>query len=124
MHRAVYALLSGLRPNTARGSDPVFKNRFGLPFRRLSMLFGVVVKPTGLADLRFHGLRHAFAGQLVMPGADLRTVQELMAHADVGMTQRYAHLSASHKQNVVYLLDRDSQQSSQQPALTEAAQEG
>jgi site-specific recombinase XerD len=113
MDRTIYALLSGLRPNAARGSDPVVKNRFGLPFRRLSMLFGVVVKRTGLADLRFHRLRQTFAGRLAMRGADLRTVQELMGHADVRMTQRYAHLSASHKQNVVSLLERDSQQFSQ-----------
>ena len=54
-----------------------------------------------------------------MRGADLRTVQELVGHQDIRMTQRYAHLSASHKQNVVYLLDRDSQQFSQQSASQE-----
>jgi site-specific recombinase XerC len=55
----------------------------------------------------------------MMRGADLRTIQELMEHADIRMRQRYAHLWASHKQNVVYLLDRDSQQFSQQSASQE-----
>jgi site-specific recombinase XerD len=119
MDRTVHALLSELKPTTARGADPVFKNRFSLAFKRLSMLFSFVVKRTELQDLRFHDLRHTFASRLVMRGADLRTVQELMGHKDIRMTQRYAHLSASHKQNVVYLLDRDSQQFSQQSASQE-----
>ena len=119
MDRTVYALLSELKPTTSRRTDPVFKNRFGLAFKRLSMLFGFVIKRTELQDIRFHDLRHTFASRLVMRGADLRTVQELVGHQDIRMTQRYAHLSASHKQNVVYLLDRDSQQFSQQSASQE-----
>jgi integrase len=119
MDRTVYALLSELKSTTARRNDPVFKNRFGVAFKRLSMLFSFVVKRTELQDLRFHDLRHTFASRLVMRGADLRTVQELMGHQDIRMTQRYAHLSASHKQNVVYLLDRNSQQFSQQSASQE-----
>jgi integrase len=114
MDRTIYTLPSELKPTATRGNDPVFKNRFGMAFKRLSMLFSFVVKRTELQDLRFHDLRHTFASRLVMRGADLRTVQELMGHQDIRMTQRYAHLSASHKQNVVYLLDRDSQQFSQQ----------
>ncbi len=119
MDRTVRSLLTTIKPHAPRPKEPVFKNRFGLSFKRLSNLFGFVVKRTELTDLRFHDLRHTFASRLVMRGADLRTVQELMGHADIRMTQRYAHLSASHKQNVVYLLDRDSQQFSQQSASQE-----
>jgi integrase len=114
MDRTVYALLSELKPTHTKGTDPVFKSKLGLAFRKLSVLFGYVIKRTELTDLRFHDLRHTFASRLVMRGADLRTVQELMGHQDIRMTQRYAHLSASHKQNVVYLLDRKSKQFSQQ----------
>jgi integrase len=112
MDRTVYALLSELKPTTSRRTDPVFKNRFGLAFKQLSMLFGFVVKRTELQDLR-----HTFASRLVVRGADSRTVQELMGHQDIRMSQRYAHLSASHKQNVVYLLDRYSQQSASQEVV-------
>jgi len=83
------------------------------------MLFSYVGKRAELLNLRFHDLRHTFASRLVMRGADLRTVQELMGHRDIRMTQRYAHLSASHKQNVVYLLDKEPQRFSQQSATQE-----
>ena len=53
----------------------------------------------------WHLLRHTFASHLAMRGAPLRAVQELLGHADIKMTMRYAHLNPSAKQEAVDLID-------------------
>ena len=61
-----------------------------------------------LANLRpitWHVLRHTFASHLVMRGAALKTVQELLGHATIDMTMRYSHLSPEVKREAVVLLD-------------------
>jgi integrase/recombinase XerD len=79
-----------------RASDALFVTGLGGPMTR--QMFWQIVKRHALsagiaAPLSPHTLRHAFATHLLNHGADLRAVQMLLGHADIGTTTIYTHVA-------------------------------
>jgi integrase/recombinase XerD len=95
---ALEAYLAAERPRLvgARPSQFVFFRAGGKPLSRQSIW--KLVKRRGRAAgvtqrVTPHTLRHTFATHLLGGGADLRVVQTLLGHADVGTTQIYTHVA-------------------------------
>lgn len=81
------------------GEAHVLRHKDGRPFYPMEVqrAFSVARKLAGVRrELTIHSLRHTFASWLAINGTPLRTIQELLGHADVRMTIRYSHLSPVH----------------------------
>lgn len=78
----------------SRGQSPwLFPNpKTGQPFVAVFYSWNTARKQAGLADVRMHDLRHSFASFLVNSGRSIYEVKELLGHAHVKTTERYAHL--------------------------------
>jgi integrase len=86
-------------------SEFVFCDSQGRRFSQVKRSFASACRRARIEAFRFHDLRHTFASRLVMRGASLKAVQELLGHADLKMTMRYAHLSHEHLRDSVNLLN-------------------
>lgn len=98
--------LEKLRPKLIgekRVVDSVFISRTARPLSRIEV-WRIVRKAAVRAGLPKnvspHTLRHCFGSHLLAGGADLRSVQEMLGHADVTTTQIYTHVDQQHLRNI------------------------
>jgi len=98
--------LSRWRGQSADGDGLVFPGKGGKRFDNVNSSWRKVLKDAEIRGFRWHDMRHDFASKLVMAGVDLNTVRELLGHADLQMTLRYAHLAPEHKAAAVARLVR------------------
>jgi integrase/recombinase XerD len=84
-------------------TETLLLNRFGKPLSRMGA-WKIVQRICADADIRIavspHTFRHSFATHLIEAGADLRSVQEMLGHADISTTQIYTHLDQEYLKEV------------------------
>jgi integrase len=87
-------------------SDLVFPSpKTGKRLDNITTAWRNVMKDAGIQNFRFHDTRHDFASKLVMKSVDLYSVQRLLGHTSIEMTQRYAHLAPDHLMKAVEVLN-------------------
>ena len=100
--RALATYLASARDVFTRGNlaeTHVFVTRLGKPFTRQGVF--KIIKERALAvdiapeRISPHVLRHCYASHMLQHGADIRAIQELLGHADVGTTQIYTHVDVA-----------------------------
>jgi len=104
---AVRRYLALGRPHLDRRYRPeLFLNARGGPLTRAGafLILRRLAEKAGLEPERVHPhlLRHSFATHLLEGGADLRSVQEMLGHADLGTTERYTHISDRRRREVYF----------------------
>jgi integrase len=84
-----------------RDTDLVFPRRDGHRPVEIRAAWQRALRDAGIADFRFHDLRHSAASYLAMEGASLVELAEVLGHKTLAMVQRYAHLTEAHTRRVV-----------------------
>jgi integrase len=100
-------LVEALKKHRHLRGSYVFCDRKGAPLTRdeaNAMLYRARRK-SGLRHVNWRMLRHTCASQLLLAGRSLKEVQEILGHADMTMTLRYAHLAPNAKREAAKALD-------------------
>lgn len=103
MNRETIATLDAWRRQTT-GIGYVFPGQSGERLDNAKSAWLNLLERAAITDFRWHDMRHDFASRLVMAGVPLNTVRELLGHADIKMTLRYAHLAPGTKAAAVELI--------------------
>ena len=102
--QTVEEYIKEVRPKLVRSDEEkaLFVNQRGdrLTRQGLWQILKAYAKSAGLGKkVTPHTLRHSFATHMLSGGADLRSVQELLGHANISTTQIYTHLTSEHIRN-------------------------
>ena len=100
--RALVRYFEGARESFSRGNlaeTHVFLTRLGRPFTRQGV-FKIIKERAAAVGIALdrvspHVLRHCFASHMLAHGADIRAIQEMLGHADIGTTQVYTHVDTA-----------------------------
>ncbi len=111
------------RPHLDRRYRPeLFLNARGGPLTRAGafLILRKLADRAGLEPGRVHPhlLRHSFATHLLEGGADLRSVQEMLGHADLGTTERYTHISDRRRREVYFRAHPHARRKTSRPEKT------
>ena len=103
MSNKIYELLMSLPHN----SNYVFSNKNGnhIDIKWTEKYWNKTLKDTKLKDKRFHDLRHTFATMLLLNGANLIQIKELLGHSSVKITEIYLEVLPKSKKEVVNKID-------------------
>ncbi|AHZ72109.1 putative phage integrase family site specific recombinase [Pseudomonas mandelii JR-1] len=103
MNRETIGVLEDWQKQVGK-SQYVFPNQEGDRLEDVKSAWLKLLKRANIEDFRWHDMRHDFASRLVMAGVPLNTVRDLLGHADIKMTLRYAHLAPGTKAAAVDLI--------------------
>ena len=78
--------------------DNMFVNAAGSPIDRQTIYISITqyAEQCGLVGVSPHTLRHSFATHMIQNNADIRSVQQMLGHADISTTQIYTHITSAH----------------------------
>ncbi len=101
-------VVSALKAHRHLRGELVFCHDTGRPYTSGELRHPLwrACKKAGLRHVQWHTLRHSFASHLTMRGIPIKAVQELLGHATIEMTMRYAHLSPDVRASAVACLDQ------------------
>ena len=124
------SVVNALRVHRRPGVIPVFSNLDGsiLSPGKMKTALTRALRLSGISRpegrIGWHDLRHTYGSHLAMRGQPLKVIQELMGHATVEMTMRYAHLSPDVRHNAVQALDAPAPDTSTSSAILAGARPG
>ncbi|MBQ3311975.1 site-specific integrase [bacterium] len=92
--------------NIPRITDYVFVNLKTMkPYTDIKNSWSTLMEKANIENFRFHDLRHTVATRMVEKGVPLPVVQEIMGHAKISTTMRYAHVVPRQKLEAINVLD-------------------